>query len=66
MHSRNLLEMEYLERGLSTILSKFNFIFFRLLSKFRYFFNFVVHHLTFFDALIERGFEVFPKVTIGN
>ena len=30
------------------------------------FVNFVVHHLTIFDALIERGFQVFQKVTIGN
>ena len=30
------------------------------------FFYFVVHHLTIFDALIQRGFGVFPRVTIGN
>ena len=28
--------------------------------------EFVFRHLTNFDALIQRGFEVFPKNAIGN
>ena len=37
-----------------------------LLNMFRRFFYFMVYHLTISDALIQRGFGVFPKLTIGN
>ena len=78
-----LLEIGYLEIGLSKILRKFNFILYGIsyVSKNKQelitspfwgcqicleVFYFVVHHLTIFDALIQRGFGVFAKMTIGN
>ena len=29
-------------------------------------FLFLVHHLAILDALIQRDFRVFPKITVGN
>ena len=37
----------------------------KLSNMFRSFY-FVVYHLSIFDALIQRGFGFFPKITIGN
>ena len=40
--------------------------FFMLLNMFRSFLSLVIHHPTIFDALIQRGLWVIPKITIGN
>ena len=39
---------------------------FRLPNMFRSFFYFVIDQLTIFYALIQRGFGVFPKITVIN
>ena len=82
MHPRSYFGNGHLERRLPKILGKFNIFYgicyekqkdprtnfqslFRLPNLFKNF-CFVVYHLTIFDALIQSGFEFFPKITIVN